>query len=255
MSSRAVADWLFDRYVRRLVGQHFTAVHVAADVAGTASVRPLQSRRPPSDASTMLVANHTNWWDGFLAWLVSRELGLRFHILMEAGNLDRYWMFKRIGALPMHRDNRRAAYRDLGEAGKLFAADGNHLWIFPQGARRPAEEPVAGTEHGAAHLAVAHRCAIVPVAFRYRFLGEQLPEAFIQLGKPFQAASAERRLVARDIEHRMQLTIDALDRQLQAEQVADFALLLQGRLSINKRLDRVRHAAGTIDGPFDPRNG
>ncbi len=169
MSSRSVADWLFHRYVRRLVGRHFASVLWSGADEADAYDRA-RSVRPPS---RLYVANHTNWWDGFLAWLVSRELGLRFHILMGAGNLDRYWMFKRIGALPMHRDNRRAAYRDLAEAGKLFAADGNHLWIFPQGARRPAEEPVAGTEHGAAHLAVAHRCAIVPVAFLYRFLGGQ----------------------------------------------------------------------------------
>lgn len=182
-------------------------------------------------------------------------MGLDFHILMEAQNLDRYWMFKWIGALPMHRDNRKAAYRDLGSAGGLLGTPGKSLWIFPQGSRRPADEPIAGTEHGAAHIALEHHHAILPVAFRYRFLGEQLPEAFIELGASFHPTSADRRTAAMEIESRMQLTLDALDERLRTEQLDGFNLLLQGQLSINKRLDRVRHAAGTIDGEFERRNG
>jgi hypothetical protein len=30
---------------------------------------------------------------------------------------------------------------------------------------------------------------------------------------------------------------------------------VQGRRSVNKRLDRVRHALGLLRGPFDERNG
>lgn len=254
MASRPVADWLFDRYVRRLVSRHFAAVRwIGSEGARTAA----GAYPEPSSASQsiLFVANHSNWWDGFLAWLVSRELGLRFHILMDAPNLDRYWLFKRIGALPMHRDRRTAAYRDLGAAGGMLAEAGNSLWVFPQGARRPPDEPIESTEHGAAHLAVEHRTEVVPVAFRYRFLGEQFPEAFIQVGEGFVAASADRRTVAAEIERRMQLTVAGLDARLRAEQVEGFRQLLQGRLSVNKQLDRVRHAAGTIDGPFEARNG
>lgn len=254
MGSRAAA-WLFDRYVRRLVSRHFAAVHWID--AGAAFRRGRMHPAPATSApATMFVANHTNWWDGFLAWLVSRELGLHFHILMEAGNLDRYWMFKLIGALPMHRDNRQAAYRDLTAAGSVLQSAGNSLWIFPQGARRPPEETIRSTEHGAAHLALEHRTEVVPVAFRYRYIGEQYPEAFIQLGDPIaNQPDIDRRALAAEIESRMRLTVADLDQRLRVERMDGLELLLQGRLSVNKRLDQVRHAAGTLDGPFESRNG
>lgn len=250
-----VADTCFDWYVRRLVSRHFASVRwLRTDL----QVRHRESRGhdgPGSPSSAILVANHTNWWDGFLGWLVSRRMGLPFHILMDAANLDRYWMFKWIGALPMHRDSASAGYRDLVEAGLRLKESPRTLWIFPQGERRPAAEPVGNTERGAAHLAVGQGLPVIPVAVRYAYLGEQLPEAFLLLGDEIDVTGMNRRDAATEIEQRLQRTVEALDARLRTEAVEDFELLLQGRLSINKRLDRVRHAAGTIDGPFERRNG
>lgn len=217
---------------------------------------------PTESGTSILVANHTNWWDGFLAWLVSRELGLDFHVLMEAANLDRYWMFKWIGALPMRRERAHAAYADLMSAAQYLEDDATSLWVFPQGSRRPPAEPIAGTEHGAAWIARFRPCVpVIPVAFRYVHLGEQLPEAFIQLGAPVKPPElsttprAERKALALEIERTMQRTVAELDQRLATEDLSGFETLLAGRLSINKGLDRVRHAAGTIDGPFERRNG
>ncbi len=250
-----LACWLFHRYVERLTARHFAAVHWGGAVPAR--------ERPP--ATTLFIANHTNWWDGFLGWLVSRRLGLHFHILMEAGGLDRYWMFKQIGALPLHRDSAAGAYADLDVATGHLRRPATSLWIFPQGSRRPASEPVTDTERGAAHLALAlaGACTVVPVAFRYAYLGEQLPEAFIWQGDAFEVGrpsisehrSARRRALTQHMESRLQQAVGALDEQLRQENLAAFSTLVAGRLSINKRLDRVRHAAGTIDGPFEQRNG
>jgi 1-acyl-sn-glycerol-3-phosphate acyltransferase len=247
---------LFDRYVRRLVSRHFAAVHVCAHS------RARLPAQPRAD-SALFVANHTNWWDGFLAWLVSRKLGLDFHILMEAIGLDRYWMFKYIGALPMRRDRATAAYADLTAAAQYLKGPASSLWIFPQGERSPPLQPVSGTEHGAAQIALIldRSVPVIPVAFRYTYLGEQLPEAFIAIGAPVVVPPAsgsrrtDRKALALAIERAMQETVDQLDRKIEREARSEFDTLLAGTLSINKRLDRVRHAAGTIDGPFEPRNG
>jgi hypothetical protein len=50
-------------------------------------------------------------------------------------------------------------------------------------------------------------------------------------------------------------TVAALDRRLAAEQLDGFRSLAPGRLSVNKQLDRARHAVGLLRGPFEARNG
>ena len=129
MSERMVTR-MFERYVRRQAARSFAAVHWRAG-------RVPERWRP--NVPTLFVANHSNWWDGGLAFLVSRALGLRFRILMEARQLARYRFFLRIGARPRRRDPPRAALADLLAAGAELRGE-TGLWIFPQGERRPPGE-------------------------------------------------------------------------------------------------------------------
>jgi 1-acyl-sn-glycerol-3-phosphate acyltransferase len=243
-----VALWLFERYLRREARRHFSAVHwTRATHEG-----------PGSSPPTILVANHTNWWDGFLAFLVTRALRLEFRILMEAQHLARYRAFLRLGALPLDRRRARASYADL-EAAASHLRPGVGLWIFPQGSRRPPAEPVTGCERGAAHLILRHKgpVRLCPVAFRYTFFGEQLPEAFALVGDTWtpETAGLDRASLMTDIERRLGKTVSALDVLLEGERIDAFQPLVPGRLSVNKRLDRVRHAVGLLRGPFESRNG
>ncbi|MBL8978752.1 MAG: lysophospholipid acyltransferase family protein [Gemmatimonadetes bacterium] len=257
-----VAARIFASYVRRLARRHFAAVHWN----GGAGADP-GARRP--QGPILFVANHTNWWDGFLACLVTARLGLDFQILMDAANLDRYPLFRRVGALPMHRDSPTRAWDDLAAAAAHLRRPAAALWVFPQGARRPPAERIAGTERGAAQLSAWHDTPLTlwPVAFRYAYLGEQSPEAFAWLGKPLtlgghegrSVRGGERRAARRELAARIELaleaTVDALDARLATEDRTTMDLLLPGTPSINKRLDRLRHALGLLRGPFDPRNG
>lgn len=247
-----MAARLLAGYARRLARRSFAGVWLG----GT---------RPGPDAPILFLANHTNWWDGFLGVLVNAHLQLHFHVLMEAQNLDRYWFFRPAGALPMHRTSASAAYADLSAARRHLGRPGTGLWIFPQGQRRPATAPIRGTETGAAHLALtAPRPVLVqPVAFRYSYLGEQFPEAFIWLGEPWlepggaveRPPREARRALARVCENRLEATVAALDARLAEEQLTEFTPLVPGRFSINKQLDLIRHRLGVLGGTFDRRNG
>ena len=247
--TEAIASRMFERYVRRQAARHFAGVHWRAGSAD----------RWSQAVPTLFVANHSNWWDGFFAFLVTRTLGLRFRILMEARHLARYRFFLRVGARPLRREPARAAWSDLADAAsELTASTG--LWIFPQGERRPAGEPLR-CERGAAQLARAHIGAlrICPVAFRYAFVGEQRPEAFVLLGEEWLPGPADRagsrRVLMDTIAGRMERTVAGLDELVARERLDAFAPLTVGRLSVNKRLDRFRHAVGLLRGPFEARNG
>jgi 1-acyl-sn-glycerol-3-phosphate acyltransferase len=249
--TEAIATRMFERYLRRQAARHFAGVHWCA--VGSPE---RWSRAVP----TLFVANHTNWWDGFLAFLLSRTLGLRFRILMEAQHLARYRFFVRVGARPLRREPPRAAWADL-MAAKSELRPGFGLWIFPQGTRRPAGERPLRCERGAAQLARAYPgpLRICPVAFRYAFVGEQRPEAFVHVGEEWLPGSAERavsRCVLMDaVAGRLERTVSALDELVARERLEAFAPLTAGRLSVNKRLDRFRHAVGLLRGPFEARNG
>jgi 1-acyl-sn-glycerol-3-phosphate acyltransferase len=183
---------------------------------------------------------------------------------MEARHLERYRVFRAIGTLPLRRDSLRGAWEDLAAAGEALRP-GVGLWIYPQGQRRDASEPVANIERGAAHLAVTHRgpLRICPVAFRYAFESEQLPEAFALIGKSWMHEGAtNRREVADQMEKAMNEVLVQLDARRREKSEGDkgtspspFTLLSSPRLSLNKQLDRVRHRLGLLKGDFDPRNG
>ena len=208
---------------------------------------------------TLFVANHTNWWDGILAFLLSREMGIAFHILMDAAELARYPAFRWIGVLPIRRGTLKGARDDLDAALPCLRA-GAGLWIFPQGSRRPQGERPARLARGAAHLALARGgpVRVVPVAFRYVFISEQRPESFALLGQPrivSPGAWADRRALTATIQADLLATLDALDARLAEEAHGAFRVLVAGRLSVNKRMDRFRHAVGLLRGPFEARNG
>lgn len=242
----------FGWYLDRLAGRHFTTVRW----------RTAEDPAPWPGEALLFVANHTNWWDGFMAHQVTRALGVSFQVLMDAKGVAAYPLFRRVGAVPVRRTSPFQAVADLQAiAGNLRPGVG--VWIFPQGERRPAAEPLVDTERGAAQLALTAGVPVrlVPVGFRYPFLSEQLPEAFVLLGRSWMVPGGAgtraggRRELALEIEARLNQTLAELDEALQREDTAGFDVLIHGRRSINKRLDRVRHSVGALEGPFEERNG
>lgn len=243
-----LAVWAFARYFRGLFRRHFASVRWAAQAEPSGWDRAVP---------VLFVSNHTNWWDGFFSFILTQEFGLTCHVLMEAANLDRYPAFRRIGTLPVRRDSLMGAWEDLHAADRALRP-GAALWIYPQGRRRPAGEVPARLERGAAHLAVRHAgpLRICPVAFRYPFVSEQLPEALALVGSSWlHEGGDDRRVLTERIGAALRDTVDALDARLAAEALDGFRVLVPGRLSVNKRMDRVRHSLGLLRGPFEARNG
>ena len=246
---RPIAVWAFARYFRGLFRRHFASARWSAldDPTGWDHSVPV-----------LFLSNHTNWWDGFFSCLLTAEWGFTFHILMEAGNLERYPAFRRIGTLPLRRDSRMGAWQDLHDADRALRA-GSSLWIYPQGRRRPATEVPWRLERGAAHLAIRHSgpLRICPVAFRYSFMSEQLPEAIALAGVSWlhDGQDEDRSILTDRMGAALRDTVRALDARLSDEALDDFRILVPGRLSINKRMDRVRHSLGLLRGPFEARNG
>ena len=243
-----IAVWAFTRYFRALFRRHFASVrwHALDDPRGWDRSVPV-----------LLVANHTNWWDGFFSVLLTHEMKLTCHVLMEAQHLDRYPAFRRIGTLPVRRNSHVGAWRDLHDAGSALRP-GTALWIYPQGKRCPAGEPLRHLERGAAQLVLTHGSPVrvVPVGFRYPFTSEQQPEALALIGSSWiTSGPGDRRELTQRVAEAMSDTLARLDARIATESLSEFRTLVPGRLSINKRMDKARHAMGLLRGPFEARNG
>jgi hypothetical protein len=64
-----------------------------------------------------------------------------------------------------------------------------------------------------------------------------------------------RGALTREIGDRITEVLGDLDAARDAERLAEFGLLVRGSLSLNKRLDRLRHRLGWLEGPYEERNG
>lgn len=242
-----LARW-FAWYFRRLARRHFATVQwMTADDPADWGPLPI-----------LAVANHTTWWDGPLAYLLSAELGREFHVAMEAQHLARYPYFRRIGAHPLRRTTPRARWDDLARLDQMIAP-GRILWMFPQGSRRPAREAIGRLERGAAHLALTRRpVRIVPVTIRLVHGSEQLPEAYLRVGPSWIVGVQDphdRRELTDDIARALTRGLAKTDALLDRELPGPWRSLVRPTLSFNKRLDRIGHALGLLGGRFEPRNG
>ena len=170
----------FQRYNVRYLRRRFSAVRVAG-----------LERLPTGSAPVVVYLNHPGWWDPLVgALLVHRALADRRHwALIDAAELERYAILKRLGFLGIERDSRAGAraFARIGDA--LGATPDATLWFTPQGRfADPRERPVA-LAPGLAHLArrVPH-ARYVPLAIEYPFREERLPEARLRIGEPWTPA-------------------------------------------------------------------
>lgn len=168
---------LFAIYHKRLLKKHFYAIHLT----GTENLQHLQKNSP-----VILYANHSNWWDGFIAYfLTNRYLKKDDYLMMDIEQMKKYWFFKYVGVFSVNRKAPADALNSVNYAAGLLKGTAKYLWIFPQGDMVPQDKRPLKFFSGINKIAEKTGSVnIVPVCFRYEFLKEQRPEVFISIGKP-----------------------------------------------------------------------
>ncbi len=199
--------------------------------------------RPLPDLPTLVYSNHPSWWDGYVAYLLSREIWRsEGYLMMEEAQLRRYGFFRYCGAFSVDRHDPREGMRAVQYAALLLRGSRRVVWIFPQGEIVPSDRRPLVTFSGAAHI--ARRAAPVrclPAALRFEFGGEQRPEALIRLGEPHVVESgANAKALRRDMDQRLLTEMDALREDFLSGATTTYRTILQGRESINVVWDRVR---------------
>lgn len=173
------SEWferVFGVYNRNLIARRFEGLRVARLEA------VLERER---DVPLVLYANHSSWWDGLVAFQLSRACGFEQYAMMEERQLREYPFHRRLGAFGVVRENARDGVRGIEYAGRLLKGTSRVLWIFPQGATLPNDARPLSLYTGAARIIERAGVAdAAPVAMRYEFLDDYRPDALARIGTP-----------------------------------------------------------------------
>lgn len=168
-------ELIFSVYNRNLIKRRFASLKVS-------NLDVLQSL--DGEFPFIIYANHSSWWDGLIAFQISREAKLDSYLMMEERYLKRFFLFRRLGAFSVVRENGREALKSIKYAAELLKGNSKKtLWIFPQGEILPNDlRPVVFYNGFSRIIAKTDGCFVLPFAIRYEFLGEYKPEVFVRIG-------------------------------------------------------------------------
>ncbi|MBV9710754.1 MAG: lysophospholipid acyltransferase family protein [Ktedonobacteraceae bacterium] len=224
--------WLIDSSLRK----HFDRVFLRMRCEATTERSPLPM---------IMCANHSSWWDGYIATLVERALGVDGYLMMEEAQLQRYFFFAWAGCFSVNRQNTRSAMQSLQYAAHLLKKrPGRFVWLFPQGAISPNDKRPLVFFTGAAYLArLTTPVLLYPVATRIEYLAEQRPDLFISVGEPLliKAEDVQARgflkHCTKQLEVLVTLELDRLRNDVLASDYSSFTQIMHGRSSINRIFD------------------
>ncbi len=237
-------NFFLRRWLDRTLRRRFHNVYVG----GVEHLRALDPTRP-----VVGCVNHTNWWDGFVLYVLShRFLPHDIHLAMEEKNLRRYRFFTWMGVFGIDLSTRATALPGMRYAVRLLRGRTRGVarlaWMFVQGRLLPASEAVE-VKPGAIFLARRTGAAVLPLVLRYEWLIESRPSIFVQVGAPTASSVTDEQLaeVLNSLFDRIGDTLTPLD-------LTPYEVVYPPGLSMNKRWDRVLHFFGRRHGKFDAYN-
>lgn len=206
---------LFAVYNRNLLKRRFQSFQVSG-------IEILQAEKPQ-----IIYANHSSWWDGLIAFEISRLTKADGFVMMEEKHLKKLFLFQRLGAFSVVRENPRQAIQSINYAAALLKdSPPRTVWIFPQGEILPNDARPLHFFRGLARIVEKiGGCRMVPCAMRYEFLGDFKPEIFVKIGAVERFDKSVRfdsKELTANFENKMSETLDALKRDVIFENTAGY---------------------------------
>lgn len=182
------------------------------------------------DAPLIIFGNHSSWWDGLIAFQISRAAHLDPYFMMEEKQLKNLSLFRQLGAFSVIRENPRKAIQSLNYAAKLLTNDSRRtLWIFPQGEILPNDVRPLFFYNGLARIAgKTGNCNLAAAAFRYEFLGNFKPDIFVKieiLPPTENAAETPTKTLTAECAEKLTSQIDSLKSDIIAGNLNDYQKL------------------------------
>lgn len=236
----------FDRFLRR----HMNALRLALWGA---------PRFDGHSGPVVVYCNHPAWWDAAVIILLAARLApaRASYAPFDARMLERYGIFRRMGAFAVDLDTPRGAAQFLAASRTILARPDSLMWITAQGRFADVRARPLALRAGVARLPeIAPDALFVPLALEYAFWDERGAEAFAGFGEPVPG----RDLVALPrpdrlarLEADLTATLDRLSADIVSRDPARFRDLVAGAKGVGGVYDAWLRLGAVLRGrPFDP---
>ena len=233
-------NFVLRRWLASVLRRRFHNVYLV----GAENLRALDMAGP-----VLGCVNHSNWWDGFVLYVLSdRRLAHDIYLAMEEANLRRYRFFTWMGVFGLDLSAPRAGLRYAHQLLRTAARTPRLVWIFVQGELLGPHAPIQA-KPGASFLARTTGAQILPLVLRYEWLLESRPSVFVNIGRLMPPETAPEALAA--VLNGLFADLEAV---LDPRKLAECEPLFPARLSINKRWDYFLHLLWRRREVFDRQN-
>ncbi|MBP3951103.1 lysophospholipid acyltransferase family protein [Bacillus suaedae] len=192
---------------------------------------------PTSKEPLLLVANHSNWWDGLIAFYLSMSVCKHdCYAMMSEDGLIAFPFFKKLGAFSVNPAKPRSLVQSMTYATDLLHQN-KAIWVFPQGEEEHLEKRPLQLHDGTSYLLerVPH-AHLIPITFYYTFLHNQRAELFIDIGRDLTPTMKSFNKKEKTIKLESHLT-EQLNSQREAiitESTEDYQVLLYGQKTVSE---------------------
>lgn len=216
-----VFAWIAERMLRK----SFTAIRLEHGSHG--EVEALQTHAGP----ILLLLNHPSWWDPLIVAFLRRRFFPTRAVVgpMDAHELERFGVFKRLGVFGIDPDDPASARRLRAEMANRLADDPRVLAVMtPQGRLTDVREPTR-VRPGAALILDNHPQLLAScVAVEYPFWSAKRPEVLLRIRRVAPPTTSGARSWQHEIVHAMESNRTELAALAMARRQEAFDSLLAG---------------------------
>lgn len=230
-----IFESIFSVYNTNILRKHFSSIYIK----GEENILNRDMNNP-----TLIYANHSNWWDGLIAFYLShRRWKSDAYIMMDYKQMKKYSFFKWIGAFSVDKESVVDSYRSFKYAVRLMSKKSTILWLFPQGVMLPNDLRPIKFENGLSKLIeMTGNINLIPFVFNYEFISEQRPEVYLEILPP--ADIGNNTTLNQRTEKLEVILTEALNKQkgnIIKGRKDSYELILKGKGSSNKIIDRINN--------------
>lgn len=139
-----------------------------------------------SEMPTLILANHSSWWDGFFVFFINKRFFHKnLYIMVLEEQLRKLPFFPKVGAFSMNPANPKTIVRSLRFAAELLSSESNLVNIYPQGVLRPNHEMPPTLKNGITKLIgmCSGPIQILNLAIYPTFEHHKKPSVYFKFGK------------------------------------------------------------------------
>jgi 1-acyl-sn-glycerol-3-phosphate acyltransferase len=200
------AEYALHQVQQQLIRSRFSTVHMRYEPGVEIT----------NNIPTIYYANHSSKWDHHIGSLITQRIwGQDTYIMISQKMMNAYPILKKAGCFIINNSDPISVVKTLDYTRSLLTEAPNRaVWIFPQGDFRANDIRPLGFQPGLAQLVRTFNVVrLVPVSFRFEFLKNGKPEAFVNFGKSIiftRDIKTNTRALTQQLESTLCADLDAL---------------------------------------------